>query len=229
MSTQSQLVRVLSHTGPVLLDFDGPVCAVFARHRASDVAAELRSVLSGFGVNLPDTVRCERDPLAVLNQTAGLGWQEPMLAVERTLRAAELRAVQGAVPTPYAREVIVAARQAERQVTIVSNNSEAAILAYLHRHRLTKHINVVAGRLPGEPERMKPNPDSILRAARALGVESSTCLLIGDSRADVRAAQTAGVPIVGFANKPHKLEMFREAQVDAVVTSMAEIALALLD
>jgi hypothetical protein len=38
--------------------------------------------------------------------------------------------VQVAAPTAYAREVIVAARRSGRQVAIVSNNSEPAIVAY---------------------------------------------------------------------------------------------------
>lgn len=47
---------------------------------------------------------------------------------------------------------------AKRRTGIVSNNSEAAITAYLDVHRLTSMVLVVTGRRYGHPESMKPDP-----------------------------------------------------------------------
>lgn len=53
---------------------------------------------------------------------------------------------------------------------------------------------VVASGENGGPTRLKPHPDGMLRAARALGVEPSRCLVIGDrDDADGAAARAAGM------------------------------------
>jgi HAD superfamily hydrolase (TIGR01549 family) len=53
---------------------------------------------------------------------------------------------------------------------------------------------VVASGESGGPVRLKPHPDGMLRAARALGVEPARCLVIGDrDDADGEAARAAGM------------------------------------
>ncbi|WP_255690909.1 HAD hydrolase-like protein [Actinoplanes sp. DH11] len=51
------------------------------------------------------------------------------------------------------------------------------------------------------------------------------CTLIGDSLTDIEAARTAGVHVVGYANRAWKVDAFSAA--DAVVTSMEDIAAAM--
>jgi HAD superfamily hydrolase (TIGR01509 family) len=223
------LAKVLAETGPILLDFDGPVCSIFAGYPAPVVARELRAVLVGRGVELPDTIRAEPDPLEVLRWTGRTGQVDLTHAVEDVLCAAELRAVATAAPTPYAREVIVAARKAERPVAIISNNSASTISAYLTAHRLAGHIHPIVGRTYGQPERMKPSPSPILAAAAALDVAPASCVVVGDSLTDITAAQAAGARIIGYANKPGKAKSFAEVRADAVTTTMADIAVALVD
>ncbi len=45
----------------------------------------------------------------------------------------------------------------------------------------------------------KPSPDLLLRAADLLGIESKSCVMIGDSPLDIHAARAAGMSIVGAA------------------------------
>jgi FMN phosphatase YigB (HAD superfamily) len=53
---------------------------------------------------------------------------------------------------------------------------------------------VVASGEPGGPRRLKPHPDGLLRAAAALEVDPSACLVIGDrDDADGEAARAAGM------------------------------------
>jgi hypothetical protein len=62
-------------TGPILLDFDGPVCAVFATLADSTVAAELGRVVEDHGIEIPGHIRGVDDPLEVLRFTATIGTQ----------------------------------------------------------------------------------------------------------------------------------------------------------
>ncbi len=147
----SAALRALLGAGPLLLDFDGPVCSIFAGFPAPRVAAELVAQLRAAGVGVPEEVACEGHPLAVLRWTgAGCG---PTLtaAVEDALCTSELRAVESAAPTPYGREVILGARSAGLLVAVVSNNSAEAIAAYLSAHGLADKFAPIVGREYAEP------------------------------------------------------------------------------
>lgn len=115
------------------MDFDGPVCSVFAGYSAARVAGELVAVLEAAGVVVPVQLGGEPDPLAVLRWT-GKTCPRPVLgATEDALRAAEIKAVRSATPTPFGRDVIVGAGERGMPIAVVSNNSGPAIRAYANR------------------------------------------------------------------------------------------------
>ncbi|WP_433530463.1 HAD family hydrolase [Micromonospora sp. CA-263727] len=225
----ADLSRLLGDVDALLLDFDGPVCGIFAGYPAPQVAAELVDVLRRHEVDVPPDLASEPDPLEVLRRTGAAGDQGVTRAVEDALCAAERRAVETAEPTPYGREVIVAARQAGMPVAVVSNNSAGAVSAYLAAHRLAAYVSPIVGRAYAEPDRMKPNPEPILQAVRAVGGPAVRCVLVGDSLSDIDGARAAGVRVIGYANRPTKVEAFRGAGADVVITSMAVIAGVLME
>ncbi|WP_027657800.1 HAD family hydrolase [Salinispora pacifica] len=225
----ADLRHLLGEIGAVLLDFDGPVCSILAGYPAPQVAAELVDVLRRHGVDVSSDLASEPDPLEVLRRMGAAGDHGVTRAVEDALCEAERRAVETAAPTPYGREVIVAARQVGMPVAAVSNNSAGAVTAYLAAHRLAEHVSPVIGRAYAEPGRMKPNPEPILQAVRSVGEPAGRCVLIGDSLSDIEGARAAGVAVIGYANRPAKVDAFRLAGADVVVTSMGEIAAALID
>lgn len=60
------VTSIIERARVILLDFDGPICSVFANHPAPMVAAELLTVLTDQGIDLPAEMRSEQDPLEVL-------------------------------------------------------------------------------------------------------------------------------------------------------------------
>jgi HAD superfamily hydrolase (TIGR01509 family) len=222
------LTRLLTGRGPLLLDFDGPVCHIYAGYPAASVADELRAQLRDLAVAIPDELRGTPDPLDLLRWAGTLRQPDITRAVEDALCAAELHAVRSSAPTPYAREVIVAARKAGKPIAVVSNNSTGAVMEYLTAKRLAPYVTSVIGRAYADPARMKPNPEPILHAVFDLGAEPADCVLIGDSLGDIHAAQAAGVPVIGYANRDDKVQPFKDAKADAVVSSLGDIAVALI-
>lgn len=75
----------------------------------------------------------------------------------------------------------------------VTNKPERYTLPLLEQFGLGKYFKVVfsGDSLPTK----KPDPQPLLRAAEELGVEVSSCLMIGDSAADVSAALNACMPV----------------------------------
>ncbi|MGZ3147274.1 HAD family hydrolase [Lentzea chajnantorensis] len=215
----TNIAHVLGTAEAIFFDFDGPVCSVFAGYPASAVAAEMLKALSVELGGLPATIAGEADPMEVLRWT-GQNWPNLVSCIDDVLCAAEYAAVDGAGPTPFAHEAIEAARRRGQSTAIVSNNSAPAIEKYLNFHSLKPFVDFIAGRPYAEPTRMKPNPDSLIRAVNALGIKPDAALLIGDAVTDIEASLVAGVVPVGYAKTAARRVELENAGATVVIDSM---------
>ena len=207
----------------ILLDFDGPTCHLFAGYPAHALADDFRTYLRSQDVPV---VGEPPDPLLIYADAVR---QHGELAddIEAWLTRAETIAAQRAEPTPGCRELLIAAARIGLPVAIISNNSEAAIRAYLDREHLADYVAGVTGRPYAAPDRMKPDPWSIHHTARGYTLPASACVLIGDSVTDIDAACAAGCPSIGFANKAGKAEQLGRAGATTVVEDMRTLAAAI--
>ena len=62
MNPPDTVAQVLAATGPILLDFDGPICASSPTIPDHAVAAELRRILAAHDVDIPPHIQAETDP-----------------------------------------------------------------------------------------------------------------------------------------------------------------------
>lgn len=92
------LIEIAARCRHLLLDFDGPVCSVFAGTPAPAVARELRLALSAEGIPLPGEALNTGDSQAVFRVTARHHPDAAELA-NRELTRLEFEAVIGARPT----------------------------------------------------------------------------------------------------------------------------------
>jgi phosphoglycolate phosphatase len=220
--TGEALAAILRRSPAILLDFDGPVCSVFAGYPASQITEELRALVVDQTGKLPPVLDAVTSPHEFLSIAADVS---PELArhVEAALQTAEIKAVESATPTPGVEEFLSACREAGRPLAIVSNNTGASVRAYLDRAGLTAFVQHIEARDPSNPALMKPSPHLIERAAQALAVAPERCTLIGDQTTDVRAAQAIGAGSVGYANKPGKSDDLTAAGADAIIERIAEL------
>jgi beta-phosphoglucomutase-like phosphatase (HAD superfamily) len=229
MSQRADLVELLSGKTSILLDFDGPVCSIFSNYLAPDVATSLRDVVISAGVPIAPDIATAKDPLEVLKWSATVGRPALVRQVEAQLCADEITAARSAAPTPFGRESVIGAFEAGKSVTVVSNNSAGAISTYLSRQRLARYKLPISGRVYARPDLMKPSPEPILTAAKLANASPADCVLIGDSMADIDGAHAAGVTVIGYANRPEKVDRFTSGGAHVVVTSMVEVAGALVE
>lgn len=219
-----RLHSALADIDALLLDFDGPICSVFAGFPAPVVADQLRQMISdALDQDLPRSVRDSDDPFAVLYYAAERG-TDKAIWVEAALRAHETEAVQRADPTPGAHDLIRDWHKRGRQTAIVSNNSTAAVSSYLHLHGLYNYVEYISARSDSNTELLKPSPFLVAQAVKALSIDARRCILAGDSATDILAAQKAGVMSLGYANKPGKKEAFISLGCDLIVTDMKILA-----
>lgn len=222
------LRRILVTTDALLLDFDGPICAIFANLPAHHVAEQLRAVLTEGGTtHLPAVIEKTEDPFDVLAFAATLGADEARY-VEAALRAHEADAATTAPATPGAHDLMSTWHSTGRPLAIVSNNSQAAVNTYLHRHGLAELVHTVSARTEADPALLKPNPHLLTQAGDKLAVPLSRCTLVGDSLTDIQSANAAGSRAIGYANKPGKAAAFTAERPSAVTTSITALSHALL-
>ncbi len=223
IATPQQLADVLRPVKHVLLDFDGPVCSVFAGLPAPEVARRLRGSLLVAGEQAPAGAENETDPLALLRLIVEA---RPDLAksADSALAALETEAVRIGKPNLGGESVLLACMRSGRPVSVVSNNAGVAIETYLSQHRLGEFVAGIFGRALGNPSTMKPNPRLLIDAMEAAGTRPTECVFIGDTARDVEAGHAAGVPTIGYANKPGKDAKLAAAGAIVIVDSMQHIA-----
>ncbi|MGW0182859.1 HAD family hydrolase [Nocardia sp. NPDC003345] len=209
----------------LLLDFDGPICAVFSaisdRSAAIDLAAQLE-------IPLPANVAASKDPFDVLRYSAQLS-PEIAAAAHDEFSRIECRAIELARPTDSACDLIREAANSGRTVAIVSNNSVAAVQTYLHAHDLANYVMGVYARTDGDVTRLKPSPYLLQEAMVEQSVDTSECVFIGDSLTDLQAGHAAKVPTIGLANRAEKIERFAAHSPAAIITSMGDALQAMRD
>jgi phosphoglycolate phosphatase len=226
------LLTIAARTRTLLLDFDGPICSVFAGYPAPLVAAELRDLLTahrgGVAALLAELDDAD-DPMRVLRVAGDLGDEKLTRTIADALRDAEVKASQSAEPTPGIDRVIEAARATGRRLGVVSNNSWEAVTTYCERVGLFPHLDAAIGRYDGmAPALMKPDGHLVQLALTGLDANPALTTLVGDMVSDVEAAHSLGLVCVGYANKPGKTERLGAAGADAIVTTMDQVADALL-
>ena len=225
-SPRANLDAIVARTRWLLLDFDGPICSIYAGLPAQAVADQLRKLFTDQGIPLPDDVASNPDPMQVFAYagtiSAGLAAR-----VEAEMTDLEVMATNTAKPTPYIHDVLAACRESSRAVAVVSNNSERAVRTYLVRHGLDDRVGPLFARTSHDPALLKPSPHLIEKAVQALNADPAATALVGDSITDIEGARLAGVASIGYANKTGKYERMTAAQAGAVVTTLADLALRL--
>jgi HAD superfamily hydrolase (TIGR01509 family) len=220
------LSDVLARAKHVLLDFDGPICATFRAISSAEATRELGELLARHHVQVPAYLLDAADPFALLHYVAMNAPQHSAM-IEQALAALEVAGVKSAQPTPGLRDLLHALTRSGHTVTVVSNNSAAAVDSFLDAEGLRDYFHGVVARVDPDPSLLKPNPHLLLQAAAALGVPPASCALLGDSVTDVEAARCAGAGSIAFANKPDKRDPLLAAGPDALISSLRDVVAAL--
>ncbi|MFR9790465.1 HAD family hydrolase [Streptomyces sp. MB22_4] len=223
-ASEIEKLRVLITSARVVLwDFDGPICRLFATHKAELIAADLVAWLERQGLHglLTPAERDTLDPQVVLR---AVGRRRPgsdlVTGLEERLTQEELRAAASALPTAWADPLIRTWTAVGARLAVTTNNSPRVVRSYLETRGLTACF---APHLYGRTEHLdhlKPDPHCLLRALGALGTAPDAALMIGDTPSDLAAARDAGVPFLGYARNAAKERPLRAAGAEHVVRSL---------
>lgn len=112
------------------------------------------------------------------------------------IEAYELRGVEQAAPLPGAIDLLMALRERNRRIAIVTSNSSRAVNSWLVLHQIAE-VGAIVGRDSLLP--LKPAPEMIELALQLISGTAPEAVLVGDSEADLLAAHRANVGFFGLA------------------------------
>jgi HAD superfamily hydrolase (TIGR01509 family) len=204
----------------VMIDFDGPVCSVFASFAPAAAAEAMRASLQGRGARVAAAWNSVPDPHALIALIGESGDQEALSVAENCLTRTETHAVGSAAMTDGLREFLESLHN--RNWAIVSNNSTDSITHYFSIIQ-AQQPPAIFGRVPNRPDLMKPSPFLLNQALRSLGGKPEEAVFLGDSASDVTAGLAARVPTIGYANKPGKRQTLEAAGATNVIDTLAAL------
>jgi HAD superfamily hydrolase (TIGR01549 family) len=220
------LEELLGGVRCVLFDFDGPICRLFAAHRADGIAARLSGRLAERGVQGPLTgeEQASGDPHVLLRAVGRMHSGSDLMAdLEEWLTVEEILATASARPTAYADALIRSWTARGVRLAVTTNNSPRAVADYLARRGLADCFGAHIHGRTIRPELLKPNPDCLHRALDSTATRPSDALMIGDTTTDLLAANEAGVPFLGYARDEARMEGLYEAGAKTVVGSLEPV------
>ncbi|WP_329012322.1 HAD family hydrolase [Streptomyces sp. NBC_01601] len=227
---ETERLRELIGARVVLWDFDGPVCRLFAGHKAEEIAAGLVEWLAGRGLHglLSETERATLDPQVVLRAVDRRHPGSDLVTeLEERLTQEELLAAASAWPTEYADPLIRTWAAVGSRLAVTTNNSPRVVGAYLAGRGLTGCFAPHIYGRTADLHHLKPDPHCLNRALAALGADPGSALMIGDSPSDLVAADRAGVRFLGYASGERRAKALRASGADTVLTSLEPLLLAL--
>ncbi|WP_256727045.1 HAD family hydrolase [Streptomyces acidiscabies] len=210
----------------VLWDFDGPVCGLFAGHPAEVIAAGLveRLELRGLRGLLDESEILSLDPQVMLRAVdRRRPGSDLVVELEEWLTKEELTAATSAQPTPYADPLIRTWIAVGTRMAITTNNSPRVVGKYLASRGLTACFAPHIYGRTADLQLLKPDPNCLNKALRAMGSAPADALMIGDTPTDLEAARRAGVPFLGYARSEGKGERLREEGAEVVVSSLESV------
>ena len=134
----------------------------------------------------------------------------------------ELAGVDRAQPLEGAIEILAAVKANGAAIAIVTSNSSKTVQRWFDRNR-NASIDAIVGRdtLLG----LKPAPDMLVRTLELFSVDRSEAAFVGDSDADIRAAQRCGVRFYGIAPNEGSRNRLQAAGAAEIFGSPAALAI----
>jgi myo-inositol-1(or 4)-monophosphatase len=217
------LGAIIARTAHLILDFDGPICDLFAATPAATITAQLRAALPAGSA---PGIGGSPDPFEILTHAATASAELGDRA-DKAMTELELTAAATATPAAYIHDVIAACRDLGRSATVTSRHSADAVRAYLTASSLIGGIALIVARAGHAADQFHPDAPPIEQTLSALGAEPSTCALVTASAARIQAASHAGLHTIGYATAPGMPDALTTAGAHTTITSLADLVLVL--
>jgi len=206
----------------VIFDFDGTLAVLNIDF--SLMKDRVFGVMKGFGVD-ERSIR-ETYLLEIIDEVAQrLRKNNPAAAdrfyeeAHRILHAIELRAAEEGRLLPGTTATLEQLRKRGLKVGIVTRNCDDAVRKVFPR--IDHFCDVFVSR--NATKKVKPDPQHLTCAMKALGVRGEETVMVGDHPLDIQAGKTVGMMTIGVLTGRMKRAEFERAGADTVLEDATEI------
>ncbi len=148
-------------------------------------------------------------------------------AVYRTLSRYEEDGIQLCAKMPGCSETLEWLRGRGTSIGVCTRNSQTTAEKALREKGIAHYFEAIVGCTTRH--RTKPHPDQLLECYRMLEAEPSRGVVVGDSHHDVIMGKKAGSYTIAVPMYFSNVEKMKEAGVDRIIDSLAELPKALMD
>ena len=113
-------------------------------------------------------------------------------------------------------------KKAGIKTACITNKDRNFTLQVLEKIEIKKYFDVVV--CGDDLDNKKPSPEPLLFAAKKLSVSAVECLMIGDSKTDVKSANAAGIEIICVDYGYAQGENLKTLKIKAMISSFSEIS-----
>ena len=149
-----------------------------------------------------------------------LGLDDEIAAVMEWLNRHRPRPMKNFLIIPGVKEMLQSLHD-HYPLAVVSSRDDKSTRLFLDQFGLTSLFQVIV--TAQIAPHTKPYPDPILYAAKVIGVPPVSCLMVGDTKVDIRAGQQAGAQTVGvLCGFGEELEL-RQRGADMILSTTSEL------
>jgi phosphoglycolate phosphatase len=209
-------------TQAVIFDFDGTLAVLnidFDEMR--DQVSELMKHYS-VGEELIE----ERYLLEIIDEVYQILWKKNSSDAEefyqeahRVLHEVEMRAAEEGRLLPGTEKALKNLRKKGIKVGIITRNCEDAVRKVFPN--IDEFCDVFISR--NSVKKVKPHPDHLSSAMKALNVSGEEMVMIGDHTIDIQAGKRVGMKTIGVLTGRTKREEFEKAGADYILREASEI------
>ena len=101
------------------------------------------------------------------------------------------------------------------------NVPKKAVTGELKQFSIAKYfIHIVTAKDTHKP---KPSPEALIKAVKAIDVEISDCLIVGDSTSDIKAGKAAGAKTIAVLTGLYTKKELAEQKPDLILKNATQL------
>jgi phosphoglycolate phosphatase len=215
-------MRTLHHIKAIIFDFDGTLAVLNIDFNA--MREQVFELMRHFDVE--EKLITERYLLEIVDEVYQILWEKNPSGAEafyqeshHILHEVEMRAADKGKLIPGAEATLKSLREKGIKVGIITRNCEDAVRRVFPN--IDRFCDVFISR--NSVKKVKPHPDHLSSAMKALDVEGEEAVMIGDHTIDIQAGKRVGMRTIGVLTGRTKREEFEKAGADDILGNATEI------
>jgi len=206
----------------IIFDFDGTLAVLNIDFNA--MREQVFELMRHFDVE--EKLITERYLLEIVDEVYQILWEKNPSGAEafyqeshHILHEVEMRAADKGRLIPGAEATLKSLREKGIKVGIITRNCEDAVRRVFPN--IDRFCDVFISR--NSVKKVKPHPDHLSSAMKALDVEGEEAVMIGDHTIDIQAGKKVGMKTIGVLTGRTKREEFEKAGADDILGNATEI------